>query len=909
MRRGIKIALWLCLLGLPFGGAAQKKALDTAAYKLWKKVDRTDISADGKWVIYGISATTDYSYTGPDACLYLYQTERRKTYPLPLVADAHFWGNGKWLRYTERDTTKAHNYKTIVMNLRTMRKTQWQRSAAFRPLGQTEQVTYTYPVQTAPADTVAGTPAQSFHRLVVLNMATGDSLCIDSIGFHTFYDQNRCIAYVKENGRARSICYGPLRGPHRVLYADADGQVRSFQLAADETQGTFSVADDSLIYGFSLKDRSCRLLFNRSMLPIPEGYRARRIDLSKQQDYVTYELWPIESPKPRRQQKPDKSFELELWTWNEDVPQSRQAKEGYRPRVNHPTYIYHLKDGRHFQLTAPTVDRVIRPMHGQGDYVITTDQSAYYPCRDWKETLNFDATLVNIRTGESRLLLCNLTEQPVWSPNGRFALMYCADRRAWYKLDTKTGELTDVSTTIGHPVYNEEHDKPCAARSYGIAGWSKDGNSVVIYDRYDLWVIDLTGARKPYAFTQGYGRKNRMMIRMLRANFDPETLDLTQDNLVEILREDTKDEGVYVLTAAGKMRKLMEGPYALRVLKISDNRKYCLFQRQSYTDFRDVWWSRMDFAHPVRLTHANPQQQHYNWGKAKLVEWTNYAGKPNAGLLYVPEDYDPAKRYPVLVQFYETHTGELHVYHTPTLSMAMADIPTFVSNGYVVFAPDVHFTVGRPGQSCYDAVVSGVQMLIDRGIADPDRIGLQGHSWSGFQTSYLVTRTDIFRCANIGAPIVDMVSGYVGIRNGSGLIRFFMYEDTQSRMGKSLWDDKEGYLQNSPLLNADRIHTPLLIYHCDEDEAVAYEQGRALYLAMRRLQRPAWLLNYKGDGHFLSNPAAQKDWTIRMKQFFDYYLKDAPQPRWMKEGINVNERGIDQKYEAGRQRVDESMSR
>lgn len=895
MGYGIKLIIVCSGLLLALGGTAQKKALTPEAYAAWKRVDRADLSADGKWVMYRVAGTEDYSYG--NAPLYLYQTEQERQYTLPRVREASFWGKGKWLSYTIADTSAMRKDTTVLLNLRNMKETVWDRPYAFTPLGQSEWATYTYRVETSPADTVAGIPATSYQRLVMLDMATGDSIRIDSIGFYTFYNHNRSVAYVRENGKERLICYGPLKGKHQVLYRDPEGRIRSFLLKHGTEEGTFSVASDSLIYAFSLKDRACRLVFDRKVIPVPDGFQLKRLNLSDSYEYVTYELWPVLSPKPGPKPEPDKSFELELWTWDEDVPQSRQAKSGYRPQVNYPKHIYFLNDGQHSKLTSATTDRMIWPDGVRGDYVITTDQSAYYPCRDWKENLNFDAFLVNIRTGETRLLMKNLAEYPVWSPNGKYALIYSPDHKAWYKVEAATGEMVDISSAIGYPVYNEEHDKPCAARAYGIAGWSEDGNRVILYDRYDLWVIDLTGREKTYCFTKGFGRNNRVCIRMLRANYDPVTLNLKADNLVETFWEDSKDEGVYVLNAAGNMRKLIKGAFSLRVLKVSDDLKYCIFHRQSYTEFRDLWWSKMDFARPVKITDVNPQQKEYNWGRVELVKWTNYEGKPNEGLLYLPEDYDPSQKYPVLVQFYETHTNEMNVYHAPVLSAAMADIPTFVSHGYVVFMPDVHFTIGRPGQSCYDAVVSGTKMLVEKGIADPDRIGLQGHSWSGFQTAYLVAKTDLFRCANIGAPIVDMVSGYVGIRNGSGLIRFFMYEDTQSRMGKSIWEDKTAYLQNSPLLDADRIHTPLLIFHCDEDEAVAYEQGRALYLAMRRLQRPAWLLNYKGDGHFLSNPAAQLDWTVRMQQFFDYYLKDAPQPRWMKEGININERGIDQKYD------------
>lgn len=893
MKYNVVAAILAGIFMCAFPAVAQKKNLTIEDYKKWKRVDSPELSEDGKWITYRIAASEDYQNRGNS--LYLYQCATGKTYEYPRAQEASFWG--KWLHYVIRDTSGAEQDSTILLDLTNMKKMVWDKNKAFQPLPHSELVTWNYRVQTVKADTLNDIPAQSFNRLVIKNISTGDTTCIDSIGFHTFYNDYRSIVYIKENGGQCSVCYGNLKGKHHTLFTDPQGSIRSVQLDNNTMKGTFSVASDSLIYAFSLKDNSCRLVFDRKIIPQPEGYQVHRVNLSDRHDYVTYELRPERKEPAAKKPVKDKSFELELWTWNEDVAQSRQEKSGYRPRVAYPKYIYYLKDGKHFQLTPATTERVIKPHTADYDYIITIDESPYYACRDWKETLNFDASLVNIRNGETRLLFKNLSEMPVWSPNGKYALIYNADRKAWFKLEAATGQLEDISSGIGYPVYDEDHDKPQPARPYGIAGWSEDGDRVILYDRYDMWNIDLCGKEKPYAVTAGFGRKNLKSIRMLKADYDPETFNLKGDNLVETFDEGTKDCGIYVLGNSGRMRKLIEGPWLLRVLKMSDNRKYCIFHRQSYTDFRDLWWSKMDFAHPVKVTDANPQQKEYNWGTAKLVKWTNYEGKPNEGLLYLPENYNPEKKYPVLVQFYETHTGELNVYHAPALSSAMADIPTFVSNGYIVFMPDVHFTIGSPGQSCYDAVVSGTQMLIDRGIADKERIGLQGHSWSGFQTSYLVTKTDMFRCANIGAPIVDMVSGYVGIRNGSGLIRFFMYEDTQSRMGKSLWDDKEGYLRNSPLLEADKIHTPLLIYHCDADEAVAYEQGRSLYLAMRRLQKPAWLLNYKGDGHFLSNEAAQRDWTIRMQQFFDHYLKDAPMPRWMDEGININERGIDQKYD------------
>ena len=549
-------------------------------------------------------------------------------------------------------------------------------------------------------------------------------------------------------------------------------------------------------------------------------------------------------------------------------------------------------------MVAPShMNNIYSPTCDEYNYVIIADETPYRKLTDWRDGNAADYYLVHLETGERKLVFSDLRDRPVWSPNGKYALFYHGKKKAWYKLNPVTGELTDISAAIGFPVYNEEHDLPKPANSYGIAGWMAGGDEVVLYDKYDMWVIDLTGRKTPYSLTNGWGRENNTVLRILKSDYDSKRIDPKRNMLLETVNTETLDQGVYEWSPSQKLRKLMEGPYALNFRAVSQDKKYCMFIRQSYSEFRDIWWSKTDFVNPVKITEANPQQKDYRWGSVKLVEWVNYEGKRNRGLLYLPDDYDSSKTYPVIVNFYETHTGELHISPLPTLSSAMINTVTYVSNGYVVFMPDVHFTIGAPGESCYNAVVSGTQMLIDKGIADKNRIGIQGHSWSGYQVAYLVTRTNMFRCANPGAAVSSMVSAYTGIRTGSGMPRMFMYEETQSRMGKTLWDDPEMYIKNSPIFYADKIQTPLLIFHCDGDEAVPYSEGLNLFLAMRRLHKPAWLLNYKGDKHFLYNKAAEIDWTIRLQQFFDYYLKDAPMPRWMKEGINVNERGVDQKYD------------
>lgn len=885
------------IAGLLLGGSlsveAQKKPLDIEACTSWKRIDAPDISPTGRWVTYRISLMEYNPDSKEEKKLHLFDSRTRKEILLNGdIERLEFYNNDQGAFYRLADS--AGVMKTFLLSLPSGVKTEWKHKEAFRPVKGTP---YSISVTNVPKDTVNHVPA--FNRLVVRHLKTEVAFHIDSIGYHTLYDGGRSILFIRKKSDRNELCYGPLAGPYKTLYqSSVKSEPSSYSFNEKEMIGEFSV-NDSLWYAFSLKKPGCNLLFDRKEIVLPDGMSVGRIDLSKSHNFLILELRDSQQISRRREEsekKPDKSFELELWTWNEMEVPTLQRGGRYRQDKS-VTYIYDIFSKKLTEVAPFTVDLLLPSGAENLNYVLYTDESPYKMQREWLDRLPFDIYSVNVHTGAKRLIGRSYRTAPKWSVNGKWAVMYDPIAQVWNKFDGATGKVVNISDAIGYPMFMESYDKPAPAPAYGIAGWTADGNNVFLYDAYDWWKIDLTGERQPECLTKGYGRKHGKSIRKMTSNIDKDVFQKDEKVIVSLWDKDTMDEGVYQLDMKGRLRKLMEGNYVYTIHRFSDNHEYCVWNRQNVSEFRDLWWSKSDFSNPVKVTNANPQQADYKWGTVKLIKWTNYENKENKGLLYLPEDYDPQKEYPVLVQFYETHSGELNIYHAPLLSSALGDPMYFASNGYIVFMPDVHFTVGTPGQSCYDAVVSGTKYLIEQGIAHPGKIGLQGHSWSGYQTSYLVTKTDLFTCANIAAPITDMVTGYLGIRNGSGLPRYFMYEETQSRMGKTLWEAKDQYLASSAILEADKIHTPLLILHNDQDEAVAYEQGRALYLAMRRLQRPAWLLNYKGEGHFVLGRGAQKDWTIRMMQFFDYYLKGTKEPRWMKEGIHLRERGIDQKYD------------
>lgn len=262
------------------------------------------------------------------------------------------------------------------------------------------------------------------------------------------------------------------------------------------------------------------------------------------------------------------------------------------------------------------------------------------------------------------------------------------------------------------------------------------------------------------------------------------------------------------------------------------------------------------------------------------------------GLLVKPAGFDASQKYPLIVNFYEKLSDGLHQHRAPSFGRSQISPVQYASRGYVVFMPDIPYRIGYPGESAYDAILSGVTYLIQRGGIDAKRMALQGHSWGGYQTMYLLTRTNLFKCAEAGAAVGNMTSAYGGIRWESGLSRHFQYEHQQSRIGGSLWEKPLNYIENSPLFNLHKVETPVLLLHNDKDGAVPFEQGIELFTGLRRLQKPTWLLNYNEEPHWPVKLPNRIDFQTRMQQFFDHYLLGEPQPRWMKNGIPPVEKDL-----------------
>lgn len=567
---------------------------------------------------------------------------------------------------------------------------------------------------------------------------------------------------------------------------------------------------------------------------------------------------------------------VDVWHWQDESIMTQQKVVWNRERERSYRAVRH-RDGGVVALGAPDLPDVSVPDAGP---VALAESDLPYR---WESTWTggeSDAYLVDLQSGERTPVAEGLESSPQLSPEGRFVVWYQDEQ--YHLFDVASGQRRTLTADLGVPIADEDHDFPRPAPGYGVAGWMEDDAAVLINDKYDIWVIPTDGSA-PWSLTDGAGRAERRIFRLGDtdgpiAPGDPLLLSSYHD-----LR---KNYGFYRANAARPgVSPLLEADKRFAFIARADEADRVLFTREAYDEFPDLWVAEGDFDTPRKVTDVNPGlMEKFAWGTAELLEWQSLDGTPLQGVVIKPGNYVEGRRYPVVVYYYRFMSQRLHEFNDPSVNHRPS-FPVYASDDYIVFLPDVRFEVGRPGLSSTKSVVPGVQKLIDVGLADPDAIALHGHSWSGYQTAFMVTQTNLFTTAIAGAPVANMTSAYSGIRLGSGLARQFQYEMTQSRIGASPWEALDEYIENSPVFYADRIETPMLLLHGDADDAVPWEQSIEMFLAMRRLGKEAVLLQYRDEPHHPQQYANKLDWATKMKEWIDHYLKGTPAPAWITEGV------------------------
>jgi len=578
---------------------------------------------------------------------------------------------------------------------------------------------------------------------------------------------------------------------------------------------------------------------------------------------------------------------VDLWSYKDDYVQPIQKVRAERDRNRTFTAAYLIPEKRVVQLADATMETVTPSESAQ--WILGTDDREYRPLADYDEHYA-DVYVVDAATGQRTTLAKKHYGALTWSPGGKYLLTF--DGKDWWTVSAPDGQKTNLTAAIPAKFFNEDDDRPQLPTAYGNGGWTKDGKSVLLYDRYDIWRVSPDGTAAKNV-TAGYGRTHDLRLRYTPVEAEnprERWIDPARPVLLTALNLKTFETGFFRASLdGGEPKQLILSAKTLSPpVKAKDADVY-LLTAQSFNEFPDLAVTDGTFKELRKVSDANPQKAQLLWGTSEIVPFKNADGVPLTAALYKPENFDSKKKYPMMVYIYERLTQNVNKFVDPRPSHNI-NISYYVSNGYLVLTPDIVYTTGFPGQSALKCVLPAVQEVVNRGYVNEQAIGIQGHSWGGYQIAYMVTQTNRFRAVAAGAPVADMISAYDGIRWGTGLPRQFQYERTQSRIGGSIWQYPTRFIENSPIFWADRVQTPVLLLHNDGDDAVPWYQGVEFYLALRRLGKEVYLFDYNGEPHGLRKRPNQKDYTIRLQQYFDHYLKGAPAPAWMEKGVPFIER-------------------
>ncbi len=705
---------------------------------------------------------------------------------------------------------------------------------------------------------------------------------------YTLDEAGSQVAFVAERDSATKA----LRKFYRLWYYTSG--MDSAVIRADRNSIAATVGGSGLYYphipGFVSTNAARRDPGFIDQLTVSPDYRNY---FSKDGGRLFFGLAPVRPPKDTSLVEFE-TARMDVWNYNDDYLSPEQLVR--LPNELKRSYLAVLPKGstRFLPLADDSCETVRPGEKGMGGFALGLGDKEYRIRQQWEQSGLEKIWLINVGDGSRKLVRDKVRGGATLSTGGKFILWYDTKERNWYAYEIATGATHNITAAIKVPLYDEEDDHPDDPPSHGIMGWLEDDRYVYIYDKYDIWQCDPGGGNAPVNLTAGIGRRHQLTFRYVGLDREDPAIHPDRLVLITVFNNRDKSAGVtfYKMGSPFAVDTAVTGPRSYEGFIKARNSGTLAWLQGSFDRSYDIWVGDQPIS-AAQLSHINPQQNSYNWMTVELKHWKMLDGRMSEGLLYKPENFDPAKKYPIIFYFYERDADNLYHYQAPAPDRSIINILYFVSNGYLVFDPNIYYKTGAPGEDAYNSVISAAHYLAHYKWVDTMRMGLEGHSWGGYQVAYLVTRTHLFAAAEAGAPVANMTSAYGGIRWESGISRQFQYEKGQSRIGASLWQHPDLYIKASPLFRADKVTTPLLMVHNDGDGAVPWYQGIEYFSALRRLGKKAWLIEYNGEYHWVTERRNQKDWSIRMSQFFDYYLKGEPPARWITEGVPATLKGID----------------
>lgn len=932
-----KTLVLMTLLGASQAVDAQKKPLDHTVYDEWQSIGSKEITNNGSWVAYqvktqesdnvlelfGLNINKQLKFNRGEAAVFTADSEYAIFKIRPFYTDL------KQVKIKKKKENEIAKDSLGIVHLATQKIEKLPAIKSFKVpvkggsllaylLEKEEKKEKTDSASTKKTDSKSTSKKDKkdqSYELVIKNLKSGKKQHFQKVVDYTFSESGNQLVFATKPEKKDSTDltkYGVFLVnttdfSHKLIL-EAKGDFKQFTFDEEGKQLAFlGTTDDEKVVNKNYKLYTTKLPVVGTLTPVasdklPTDWvfsEHRSPNFSKNGDKLFFGT----APKPVEKDTTliaDDHAKVDIWHYAEDFIQPSQLKNLDKEVKRSYLATLTTKNPTSFvQLADPAMNQVRLAEEGNSSFALGISDNAYRLSSNWDVSGRKDYYLVDVNTGKRTAILEAFIGRVEVSPCGRYVLSFNEQNGIWSSYTIGSGETKELNNRLKVKFYDEENDMPTYASDYGIAYFTDQDHTVLIKDRYDIWEFDLSGNKKPVNMTNGYGRKNKITFTLNSLGEDVKTVNRDQLIYLSAFNNINKQSGVFktiIANAKNPEQVVMSNTWGMQnFTKALDNNQY-IYTKETSQSSADVYVST-DFIREQKISSINPQQKDYVWGTSELVEWKTYSGKSTKGVLYKPENFDPTKKYPMIVYFYEKVSDNLNRYQEPAPTRSRLNTSFFVSNGYLVFTPDISYETGHPGKAAEDYINSGVEHLKKNNWVDGARIGIQGQSWGGYQVAHLITVTDMYAAAWSGAPVVNMTSAYGGIRWGTGMSRQFQYEQTQSRIGGDLWKDFDLYIVNSPLFNMPKVSTPVAIMHNDQDGAVPWYQGIEMFMALRRLGKPAWLLNYNGDDHNLMIRANRNDIQKRQHQFFDHYLKGLPAPKWMTTGVPATEKGIDWGFE------------
>jgi hypothetical protein len=890
-------------------GPKTLKSLSVADYALWRSIQTPIISADGQWVAWV------YTQLRREDKLYVRHVDSGREIIVERASRPVFSDDGQWVAYAVapplKDVERLQKDKKPVpqraelMNLETGAKVGWDNMASFA----FSKTSTHFAAKRAPAEGAAGAPAPAGRgggrgggaapspearnegtNLLLRDLRADTDELIGSVAEFAFNKSGRLLAYtVEADGRAGNGLYlADLANGVRRAIDTADANYT--RLTWSEDGGALAALrgkDDE-----KLEQRVNTLVVVPSVAPnsapqhvdvppgtagIPDGYVISDKGTLSWSDTNDRVFLGIKEQRTKPKKPEDdwlKASDVDIFHWNDDRIQSVQRAQANTERNKTDRAVFLVAAKKIVRLTDSTIRSI--QLTRDGRWGVAVDDRKYVS-EDVEPRAYYYR--VEVETGERTPIAMAQGRTLGLSPDSRHFL-YWKGGHVWaYELAANKHANLTAKAPVSFVDVDYDHfgEKP----SYGVTGYAKDSRGVILTHQYDLWLVPYDGSA-PVNLTGGAGSKQEIRFRYVRTDPEERFIDLSKPLLLSAYGWWTKKAGYYELSG-GELRPLVyEDKYFARLEKATKADRY-LFTRESWIEFPDLHVAGAGLGDDKRITDANPQQAEYKWGHRIFFEFKNKDGVRLQGTLAIPDDYAQGQRLPMLVDFYEKNSQNLHHYPVPRYSTA-PQFADYVSRGYLAMQPDIHFRIGSSHSDMLECVEAAVKKVIEMGYADPAHVGLHGHSYSGGGAAYISTRSKMFAAVVAGAAPIDLVSEFNTLFRGNGENNHSYDIRGQGRYGTNPYDNFDLFWQQSPISGVRTMNTPLLQIQGDADPTVEYLQGMEFYNALRFNKKPTIFLSYPGEGHSLSKLENQVDFLTRMEQFYGHYLRGEPVPAWMTDG-------------------------